>query len=466
MDANPPHSWQPDRSWADPLIALLAILVFLAAGFTLRARQSSARRPAERVSLQGRLTEVALAGPRLMTGGLGRAPEWAKAERQLKEPWDRALLAVLKAELSSDKHPGGVGPAAAAPADGPGNSFRRACLAAYAGAPLPDRAERDEVHRRLGNGYGADLLEARLMDREGGGEAWNTRDEALGPDGSALRANAEALRARARSALMLRLVGLGLVSLGVLGLAAGGLAMGIYLAVTSDKTLPTLPLWSLSGRAAAIVLLTWFLAFFLSGNVALALLRPWPGLRWLAIPLSYLLHAAFGVSLLCRAEGLRPGELWRRVAPGRAGRDLAWGAGFLALAMVLVIAVALVWNAVARPEQNAQRDLQELLRGLSGWFPNGLLFLTVAGLAPFFEELLFRGFLLPLLARQGRLAWALAISALLFGIIHLQPAGLPILCTLGFALGLAMRQTASLRTPVVVHACWNGGLFLLMRAFA
>jgi hypothetical protein len=29
-----------------------------------------------------------------------------------------------------------------------------------------------------------------------------------------------------------------------------------------------------------------------------------------------------------------------------------------------------------------------------------------------------------------------------------------------------MRQTGSLRTPVLVHACWNGSLFLLMRAFA
>jgi membrane protease YdiL (CAAX protease family) len=452
MDENHSRSWQPHRSWADPLIALLALLALLAAGLTLRVRQSSARRPSERVSLQGRLTEVALAGPKLMTGAKGPAPQWAKAERQLKEPWDRALLAVLKAELNEDQKPGANSPEAAAPAGAPGDSFRRASLAAYAGAPLPERAERDEVHRRLGDGFGADLLEARLRDREGNGEA--------------LRGGGDALRAAARSALMVRLAGLGLLGMVVLGLAVGGLAMGIYLSVTSEQARPALPAWSMSGRAAAIVLLTWFLAFFISGNFALTLLRPWPGLRWLAVPLSYLLHAAFGLSLLCRAEGLRPGELWRRVAPGRAGRDLAWGAGFLALALFLVMVVALVWNAVLRPEQNPQRDLQELLRGLAGWAPNLILFLTVAGLAPLFEELLFRGFLLPLLARRGRLAWALALTALLFGAIHLQPMGLPILCTLGFVLGLAMRQTASLRTPIVVHACWNGGLFLLMRAFA
>jgi hypothetical protein len=169
MDENHSRSWQPHRSWADPLIALLALLALLAAGLTLRVRQSSARRPSERVSLQGRLTEVALAGPKLMTGAKGPAPQWAKAERQLKEPWDRALLAVLKAELNEDQKPGANSPEAAAPAGAPGDSFRRASLAAYAGAPLPERAERDEVHRRLGDGFGADLLEARLRDREGNG---------------------------------------------------------------------------------------------------------------------------------------------------------------------------------------------------------------------------------------------------------------------------------------------------------
>lgn len=472
MDANPPRAWQPDRSWADPLIALLALLAILAAGFTLRVRHQGARRPSERVSLQGRLTEVALAGPKLLMGAKSQAPQWAKAERQLKEPWDRALLAVLKAELNEQERPGANSPEAAAPAGAapegpPGDSFRRACLAAYAGAPLPERAERDEVHRRLGDGYTADLLEARLLDREGvSGAALRTDGHGLRAGGEALRGGGDALRAAARSALLVRLAGLGLLGLVMLGLAAGGLAMGLYLSVTSGQARPALPAWSMSGRAAAIVLLTWFLAFFMSGNFALALLRPWPGLRWLVVPLSYLLHAAFGLSLLCRAEGLRASALWRRVAPGRAGRDLAWGAGFLALALFLVMVVALVWNAVARPEQVPQRDLQELLRGLAGWAPNLILFFTVAGLAPLFEELLFRGFLLPLLAQRGKLAWALALTALLFGAIHLQPAGLPILCTLGLVLGLAMRQTGSLRTPILVHACWNGALFLLMRAFA
>jgi membrane protease YdiL (CAAX protease family) len=442
--AAPNPSWHPDRSWADPLIALLALLALLAAGYTLLARQRSARRPAERASLQARMLEVTLAGPKVALGRPVPARDWARAEGQLKEPWDQALLAVLEVELGNSKPDpplGGTGPAGPA-----GERFRHAWQAAYSGATLPSRADRDEVHHRLGNGYAADMLEARLLDREGGGTT---------------------LRTRARTALLARLAGLGFLGLVVLAAAAGGVVVGVFLLATrGEAPARPLPQWSLSGRAAAVVLLAWFLAFFISANAAGLLLQPWPGLRWLALPLGYLLHATFGVQLLCRAEGIDFRTLRHRVFPGRAGRDLAWGAAFLALAVLLVLLVAVASNWILKPDQSPQRDLQELVRGLAGWGPSLALLATVAGLAPCFEELLFRGFLLPLLARNQRMLAALAISALLFGAMHLQPAGLPTLSTLGLVMGLALRHTGSLRTPILVHACWNGSLFLVMRAFA
>ncbi len=441
-----PRAWQPDRSWADPLIILLTLLSLLAAGLALRVRGQNSRRPADQVGLQGRILEVVLAGPSLLGRKVG-AREWAKAESQLKEPWDQALLAVLKAEQNGQAPSERRSPELMSAPVGPGGErFRRAYLAAYAGEPMPDRAGREEVHQRLGHGYAADLLEARLQDREGGGEA---------------------LRTQARAALGTRFAGLGILGFLTMSLATGGLVLGLYLLATSDRNpAQPLPAWTLSSRAAAVVLLAWFLAYFVSGNVVGLLLHPWPGLRWLAPPLTYLLHAGFGLLLLCRAEGVGLASLWQRVAPGRPGRDLAWGAAFLALAVLLVIVAALLSSLLLRPEQSPQRDLQELMRGLSGWGPNLILFLTVALVAPCFEELLFRGFLLPVLARSQPMALALAGSALLFGAIHLQPSGLPILSTLGLVMGLAMRHTGSLRTPIVVHGAWNGGLFLLMRAFA
>jgi membrane protease YdiL (CAAX protease family) len=445
MASDSTTSWHPDRSWVDPLITLLAILALVMAGLILRVRQQSARGPSEQAGLQGRIMEVVLVGPTL----LGRASptrEWAKAPSQLKEPWDQALLAVLQAEQDLSKgRTRPLPPLKAVPAGPAGEGFRRAFVAAYAEGPLPDRADRDEVHRRLGKGYAADLLEARLRDWEGGGEA---------------------LRLQARSTLMARAIGLSMLGLAALGLSIGGLAMGIYLLATSDrKPSQSLPEWDLSGRAVAVVLLLWFLAFFVSGSVA-RLLLPWQAYRWIVPCLTYLLHAAFGLLLICRAEGIGVAELWHRVAPGRMGRDLAWGGAFLALAVLLVITVALATNLILKPDQSPQRELQDLVRGLTGWGPNLALFLTVAGLAPFFEELLFRGFLLPVLARRQRMVMALTLTALLFGATHLQPSGLPILSTLGLVMGLAMRHTGSLRTPILVHACWNGSLFLLMRAFA
>ncbi|GLH74490.1 hypothetical protein GETHLI_29920 [Geothrix limicola] len=444
MPPEPGASWHPHRSWADPLIALLALLALMAAGVALSVRHERATRPLERAGLHGRILEVSLAGPKVLTGREVSDKDWTKAGAQLKEPWDRALLAVLKAELKARGKDGKNLPDE--PTGAGREGFLRAWEAAYGAGPLPDRATRDDVHSRLGGGYAADLLEARLRDRETGGEP---------------------LRAQARKALLIRLAELGLLGTAVMLLGVGGLAVGIYLLGTWGRPAPRpLPAWSLSGRAAALILLVWFLAFFLSGHVAAIVLLPFPGLRWLAVPLSYLLHAAFGLHLLCSAEGLSYGALWRRVAPGRVGRDLAWGGAFLSLAVLMVMTVALVSNLILKPDQSPQRDLQEMLRSLSGWGPNLALFLTVAGLAPFFEELMFRGFLLPVLARRQPMALALLLSALLFGAIHLQPAGLPTLGTLGWVMGLAMRQTGSLRAPILVHACWNGSLFLLLRAFA
>ena len=448
MDSIAPSPWHPDRRWADPLIAFLALITLLAVSFTLRTRQEGNHRPSGRTSLQGQMLEAGLAGPRLLDGARVGPKEWNKARTQLTDPWDRAMLAVLMAELGdpdearaliTEGTPAGIG----------GEHFRRAFAAAYENGPIPDAPSREDVRRRLGKGYTATLLEARLQDREGG------------------TASGAALRAQARTTLLTRLATLGGLGLLVLTLGAGGLAMGIYLWITRRQP-PARPLpdWGLSGRAAILVFLGWFMAFFAAGNLASLLLIPWPALRWAVVPLGTLIHASIGVRLLCWAEGLRFPELWRRVAPGPFRRNLAWGAAFLALAVFLVLTVAMVTSLVMKPDQSPQRDLQELLRGLTGWGPSLAMFAVVAGLAPCFEELLFRGFLFPVMARQGRVTVALFASALLFGAIHLQPAGLPILSTLGLVLALAVRRTGSLWPAILVHACWNGTLFLLMRAFA
>lgn len=442
MDPTPASPWQPDRRWADPLIVLLATLAILASLLTLLSKQIQARKPAARASLQARLAEPMLFGPRLLGARMPvQGASLARLDAQTAAPWDRALLAVLAAESGDLPRARSL---AQAPLGPEGDAFRAAFQAAYGNGPLPPGLDAAALSHRLGDGYAAALLEARLQDRRGAG--------------------GDALRAAAREALLRRLALLGAAGFAILALALGGAAFGIVqLAARREPPLRPLPSWGLSGRGAALVFLLWFLAFFLAGNLAAAALRPWPALRWLAVPLGYGAHAAAGVALLCRAEGLSPRALWRRVAPSPAGPALLQGLGFLALAVTLVIALSLALGPFIRSSEGPQRELVDLLRGLQGWGPTLAMFLVVAGLAPCFEELLFRGFLLPVLARRMPMAGAVLASALLFGAIHLQPLGLPTLSMLGVVLGLAARRTGSLWTPVLVHACWNGSVFVLMR---
>ena len=85
--------------------------------------------------------------------------------------------------------------------------------------------------------------------------------------------------------------------------------------------------------------------------------------------------------------------------------------------------------------------------------------ITAMVLAPLFEETLFRGVLLPVLAqRWGGLA-AVVVSALLFGIAHLSLGELPPLFVLGLGLGWLRLQSGRLGPSVLMHSLWNGLTF-------
>ena len=131
-----------------------------------------------------------------------------------------------------------------------------------------------------------------------------------------------------------------------------------------------------------------------------------------------------------------------------------------------MVGVALVLSPLLKSAQPPQRELMEMIQGTGGILPTVLLFFTMAVVAPCFEELMFRGTLLPWLQSRLGASWAIPLSALAFAAIHLQPLALPTLFTLGAVLGLAARRTGGLLTPIAVHAAWNGSVFLLMKLMA
>lgn len=83
----------------------------------------------------------------------------------------------------------------------------------------------------------------------------------------------------------------------------------------------------------------------------------------------------------------------------------------------------------------------------------GMLLFGVIG-APFVEELFFRGYLLTILQGRGNL-FALIVSSLIFGLIHLQPAYMLYLSVTGFVLGFAYLRTRNLLVPMTIHALNN-----------
>jgi hypothetical protein len=85
--------------------------------------------------------------------------------------------------------------------------------------------------------------------------------------------------------------------------------------------------------------------------------------------------------------------------------------------------------------------------------------------APLFEEVLFRGFLLPSLTRYMSAGWAIALSALIFAAAHLSLSEVLPLTLLGAILGFVYTRSRNLLSPMVLHSAWNSatmlGLFIL-----
>jgi hypothetical protein len=88
-------------------------------------------------------------------------------------------------------------------------------------------------------------------------------------------------------------------------------------------------------------------------------------------------------------------------------------------------------------------------------------------LAPVCEEIVFRGFLQPLLVRSLGAASGIMLAAAAFGLMHLQEYGyswrhaLLISCA-GAAFGWMRQRTGSTKAAALMHAAYNGVFFVLL----
>ncbi len=452
MDEPRISPWNPDRRWADPLITLL-LLASLLGIWSLSAAQRAAHQAPQRPSLQARAQELGRAAL-VVT----RAPRTAKplGSTPGNPYWDRALLSILAAEQGDLSRGRALTQEAPPPPEPARQAFQRCWQAAYEAGPSPTAGELESIRGPLGEGFAYWSLRARLA--EGASQA------------------PEPYRAKAHAWALPRLAVLGAGSFVALALGLLGLvAAGIFLFTRKGpRPQEPLPVFDMPWRALALALLGWFLAMRCSGMVAALCLSLLPLPRIMALPIAYGFHVLVGGWLLLKAAGLTPREAWRRSTPGPLARALGWALPFLGIAIAGVVVVGLLASPWTRGAEPPQRELMEIISGLRHPFTVAILLLTIGGLAPVFEEWVFRGVLLPWLGPRlaerfgAKGGWGLAIlgSGLAFGAMHLQPTGLPTLATLGLVLGWAFVRTGNLWTAIAIHACWNTGVFLLVRMLA
>lgn len=178
----------------------------------------------------------------------------------------------------------------------------------------------------------------------------------------------------------------------------------------------------------------------------------------------------FGLALLPLLAAGRPfGRLWgpTRTTGGMVGLGVAVGIGVAIVSYILNIVVVLLVGVEDPVQQQLLQD------ALAGGLPLVLVALLAVVVAPFVEEVIFRGVLFRALADRINLPVGLVLSAGIFAGIHIevlasQPFALVGLFTVGFLLAWAYHLTGNLTVPILGHAVFNAislGLTILADQF-
>lgn len=215
---------------------------------------------------------------------------------------------------------------------------------------------------------------------------------------------------------------------------------------------------------AIVVLLAWMVTILLVGGVLLlGLQRVFPDVdsQALSLPLTTLLLIVVCVGYV---RWRYPGAERRLFGPA----PLSWrafglgiGAGIAAL-LVIIIGMGTVLELLARAMRSQLPEVQETFREIAR-DRSAAPFLVVGSVffAPVAEELFYRGLFFTALRRRMDLWPAMGLSAVLFGLSHLQTTldgyllVLLIIIPLGMFLAYIYERTRTLLVPIAAHAVFN-----------
>ena len=177
------------------------------------------------------------------------------------------------------------------------------------------------------------------------------------------------------------------------------------------------------------------------------------------IPAQFLGYALMflGLLLLFRWQYDRP--FWRSLGwkPLRMPPLMVVIAGLLTASGVLAVSLLLQMPATSNPMTEMLEDRTSLV----------LIAVFGITLGPLFEELVFRGFLQPLLVRSLGATPGVLLAAVLFGLLHSQEYGnswrhVVLISLAGAAFGAMRHRTGSTRASTLMHASYNALFFFAL----
>ena len=143
---------------------------------------------------------------------------------------------------------------------------------------------------------------------------------------------------------------------------------------------------------------------------------------------------------------------WRRapkihIALGVKGLNPLLVVWCFALMMAASVVLEPLYELLPVPHQNFGR----------GWWA----FMAVVVIAPLFEEWICRGLIFGSLRSRYGVVRSMVLSALVFGLMHVQPVPVLNAFVLGLVLAFIYHKTNSLWSSVILHALYNGTAYLL-----
>lgn len=138
---------------------------------------------------------------------------------------------------------------------------------------------------------------------------------------------------------------------------------------------------------------------------------------------------------------------------------IVWGLGGYLIAIPLVVIVSLI-NQKIWQGQGGSNPLLMLALESQDTVALMIFFFTAAIAAPLFEEIMFRGFLLPSLTRYIPVWAAIIVSGLIFAVAHLNLSEVLPLATLGIILGIVYTRSRNLLSSILLHSLWNSGTLI------